>query len=36
MYSRHDMAIKMQHAKLVDTITIELTALTQILHGLND
>ena len=36
MYSRHDMAIKQQHSKLVDTIVIELTALTQILHGLND
>lgn len=36
MYSRHDMAVKQQHAKLVDTIVIELTALTQILHGLND
>ena len=36
MYSRHDMAIKQQHEKLVDTIVIELTALTQILHGLND
>lgn len=36
MYSRHDMAIKQQHAKLVDTIVIELTALTQILNGLND
>ena len=36
MYSRHDMAMKQQHSKLVDTIVIELTALTQILHGLND
>ena len=36
MYSRHDMAMKQQHAKLIDTIVIELTALTQILHGLND
>ena len=30
------MAIKVQHSKLIDTIIIELTALTQILHGLND
>ena len=36
MYSRHDMAMKQQHAKIVDTIVIELTALTQILNGLND
>ena len=36
MYSRHDMALKQQHSKLVDTILIELAALTQILHGLND
>ena len=36
LYSRHDMAIKQQHKKLVDTVIIELTALTQILHGLND
>lgn len=28
MYSRHDMAMKQQHAKLIDTIVIELTALT--------
>jgi len=36
LYSRGDMAIKVQHSKLIDTIIIELTALTQILHGLND
>lgn len=36
LYSRHDMAINQQHSKLVDTIVIELTALTQILNGLND
>lgn len=36
MYSRHDMALKLQHNKLIDTIIIELAALTQILHGLND
>jgi hypothetical protein len=36
MYSRHDMALKLQHQKLIDTILIELAALTQILHGLDD
>lgn len=36
MYSRFDMAVKQQHSKLVDTIVIELMALTQVLHGLND
>lgn len=30
------MAVKQQHSKIVDTIVIELVALTQVLHGLND
>lgn len=36
MYSRFDMAVKQQHNKFVDTLVIELMALTQVLHGLND
>lgn len=36
MYSRFDMAVKQQHAKFIDHIVIELMALTQVLHGLND
>ena len=36
LYNRLDMAIKQQHEKLHDTLIIELTALTQIMHGLND
>ena len=30
------MAVKQQHSKLVDTLVIELMAITQVLHGLND
>jgi len=30
MHSRHDMSIQLQHKKLIDTIVIELTVLTQI------
>jgi hypothetical protein len=30
------MALKQQHSKLIDTIVIELMALTQVMHGLND
>jgi hypothetical protein len=30
------MAVKQQHSKFVDTLVIELMALTQVLHGLND
>jgi len=36
MFSRFDMAVKQQHSKFIDTIVIELMALTQVLHGLND
>lgn len=36
MYSRFDMAVKQQHSKFVDTLVIELMALTQVLYGLND
>jgi len=36
MYSRFDMAVKQQHSKFVDSLVIELMALTQVLHGLND
>lgn len=30
------MALKQQHSKMIDSIVIELCALTQVLHGLND
>lgn len=36
MYSRFDMAVKQQHSKFIDTLVIELMAITQVLHGLND
>lgn len=36
MYNRLDYAIKLQHEKLQDTLIIELAALTQVMHGLND
>ena len=30
------MAVKQQHSKFIDTLVIELMALTQVLFGMND